>query len=169
MFIFLLLYAEIYIKMYRKVNGVYMKNWHTADITCALKKKGWSIRSLAAEYDISPNTLRQALYVSYPRGERIIAAALGVEPEQIWAERYAPKPVVTPEMRIKVDGSFQETQTGAFSVRELLNLGLKELPKTEQGLRAKAKAEKWAFITQRSAGRNGEVRLYLVPNLNQFA
>ena len=141
-----------------------MKNWHNADITCALKKKGWSFRSLAAEYDISPNTLRQALYVSYPRGERIIAAAIGVPPEQIWVERYAPKPVVTHEMRVKVDGSFKETQK-AFSVRELLNLGLNEFPKTEQGLRAKAKAEKWAFVTKRSAGRNGVVRLYLVPNL----
>ena len=45
------------------------KNWHRADIVAALKKKGWSLRAL--------------------KGERIIAAAIGVKPEEIWPERYA--------------------------------------------------------------------------------
>ena len=65
------------------------KNWHRADIVAALKKKGWSLRALSIEAGLSPNTLRSALTAPYLKGERIIAAAIGVEPEEIWPERYA--------------------------------------------------------------------------------
>ena len=65
------------------------KNWHRADIVAALKKKGWSRRALSMEAGLSPNTLRSALAAPYLKGERIIAAAIGVKPEEIWPERYA--------------------------------------------------------------------------------
>lgn len=41
------------------------------------------------EAGLSPNTLRSALAAPYLKGERIIAAAIGVKPEEIWPERYA--------------------------------------------------------------------------------
>ena len=35
------------------------------------------------------NGLRNALYRKYPKAERIIAGAIGVNPEDIWPSRYA--------------------------------------------------------------------------------
>jgi len=65
------------------------KNWHRADIVAALKKKGWSLRALSMEAGVPPNTLRGALAAPCLKGERFIAAAIGVKPEEIWPERYA--------------------------------------------------------------------------------
>ncbi len=62
-------------------------DWHRADILAALRKKGWSLRSLAAEGNVSYNTLKSALDKSYPKMERLIANAIGVPPEIIWAGR----------------------------------------------------------------------------------
>ena len=56
-------------------------DWHRADVVAALKKKGWSVRALSIASGLAPDTLRVALQVSYPKGERIIAAAIGVKPE----------------------------------------------------------------------------------------
>ncbi|HII3800452.1 TPA: helix-turn-helix domain-containing protein [Pasteurella multocida] len=64
-------------------------DWHRADIIAALKKNGWSLRSLAEECELSYSTLKSALDKSYPKCERIIANAIGVPPEVIWAERFA--------------------------------------------------------------------------------
>ena len=65
------------------------RDWHRADVVAALKKKGWSVRALSIEAGLAPDTLRVALQTSYPKGERIIAAAIGVKPEEIWPTRYA--------------------------------------------------------------------------------
>ena len=64
-------------------------DWHRADVVAALKQKGWSVRALSIASGLAPDTLRVALQVSYPKGERIIAAAIGVKPEEIWPNRYA--------------------------------------------------------------------------------
>lgn len=64
-------------------------DWHRADIVAALHKRGWTIASLARANDLAPTTLRSALDKSYPKSERIIAKAIGVAPEVIWAERFA--------------------------------------------------------------------------------
>lgn len=64
-------------------------DWHRADIVAALKKKGWSISALSRAVGLSSNTLKSALAAPYLKGERIIAAAIGVEPEIIWPSRYA--------------------------------------------------------------------------------
>lgn len=64
-------------------------DWDKADITYALRKQGWTLRSLAKESGVSYSTLRSALDKSYPKMENVIASAIGVEPEVIWAERYA--------------------------------------------------------------------------------
>jgi len=63
-------------------------DWHYADVQAALTKAGWTYRKLAAANGYSKNFDR------IPRGwrslpvERIIAAAIGLKPEQIWPSRY---------------------------------------------------------------------------------
>lgn len=64
-------------------------DWHRADVVAALHKRGWTVTKLAEAHGLSPSTLRSALEKSYPKSERIIANAIGVKPEEIWAERYA--------------------------------------------------------------------------------
>lgn len=64
-------------------------DWHRADIIAALKKRGWSIRALAAQANVHPTTLYGALVKPYPKSERVIADALGMKPEHIWPQRYA--------------------------------------------------------------------------------
>lgn len=62
-------------------------DWHRADILAALRKNGWSLRSLAQAGNVSYNTLKTALDKPYPKMERLIANAVGVAPEEIWAAR----------------------------------------------------------------------------------
>lgn len=74
------------------------EDWHRADILAELRKKGWSLRSLAAEGGVSYNTLKTVLDKPYPKMERLIANAIGVAPEIIWARRAAERnrrPVLT--------------------------------------------------------------------------
>ena len=73
-------------------------NWHKADILAELKKKGWTLRSLAAEGNVSYSTLKTVFDKSYPKMERLVANAIGIAPVIIWAERFAErnrKPVLT--------------------------------------------------------------------------
>lgn len=68
------------------------KDWHKADITAAVHKRGLTFRGLAlANGYRSPDACSQALHRPYPKVERIIAAAIGVAPETIWPSRYQGK------------------------------------------------------------------------------
>lgn len=64
-------------------------DWHPADIIAELKKSGTNLSALSKANGYSRNGLRNALYRSYPKAERIIAGAIGVKPEDIWASRYS--------------------------------------------------------------------------------
>lgn len=67
-------------------------DWHRADIVAALRKAGWSLRKLSTHHGYaSANTLSVALERPWPRGEQLIARALGLEPEAIWPSRYFDK------------------------------------------------------------------------------
>ncbi|TEW31423.1 transcriptional regulator [Histophilus somni] len=61
---------------------------HRADIRAGLEKKGTSFAQLGVENGLSKTTVRNALDKPYPKGERIIADALGLEPCDIWPSRY---------------------------------------------------------------------------------
>lgn len=63
-------------------------DWHRADIRAELEKRGKSLRQLSREAGLSENTLRNALDRKWPKGEKIIADAIGVKPEDIWPTRY---------------------------------------------------------------------------------
>lgn len=67
------------------------QDWHRADIRAELEKRGTSLRKLSREAGLSENTLRNALDRKWPKGEKIIAEAIGVAPETIWPSRYKNK------------------------------------------------------------------------------
>ncbi len=46
------------------------------------------MRGLSTSAGLKPDTLKNALHRSYPKGERIIADALNVTPASIWPSRY---------------------------------------------------------------------------------
>lgn len=63
-------------------------DWHKADIICGLWKRGTCMQRLSRESGYHPHALSMLLYRPWPKGERIIAAALGVKPHEIWPSRY---------------------------------------------------------------------------------
>ncbi|WP_313080759.1 DNA-binding transcriptional regulator SfsB [Atlantibacter sp.] len=65
-----------------------IKDWHSADIIAGLRKRGTSLAAESRKAGLSSSTLANALSRPWPKGERIIADALGVEPWLIWPSRY---------------------------------------------------------------------------------
>lgn len=63
-------------------------DWHPARIVYELRLKGWTLRKLSASKGWHPCSLNMALRRSWPKGERDIADALGLEPWDIWPSRY---------------------------------------------------------------------------------
>lgn len=64
------------------------KNWHSADIIAALHRKRLTLSAVSRQAGLSSSTLANALTRPWPRGEKLIADAIGVEPQEIWPERY---------------------------------------------------------------------------------
>ncbi|ELX4136166.1 helix-turn-helix domain-containing protein [Vibrio vulnificus] len=63
-------------------------DWHRADIVAALKKRDLSVRQLSRDAGLGENTLANALRMPWPKGERIIAEAIEMNPEDVWPSRY---------------------------------------------------------------------------------
>lgn len=65
------------------------QDWHRADIVAALRKRGWSLRRLSIHHGYrAPTQLTTALDRPWPKGQRLIAEAIGVDPAEIWPSRY---------------------------------------------------------------------------------
>lgn len=64
---------------------------HPADIVAAMKKRQTSLAELSRKVGLSSGTLANALKRPWPKGEFIIAAALGMHPSEIWPSRYFDK------------------------------------------------------------------------------
>lgn len=64
------------------------KDWHKAEIKCALEKKGITLSKLSRENGLSGDTLRNVFSRKWPKGEKIVAEAIGVKPQEIWPSRY---------------------------------------------------------------------------------
>lgn len=64
------------------------KGWHQADIIAGLRKKGTSLAALSRASGLSSSTLANALCRPWPKGEFLIAEAIGIHPSEIWPERY---------------------------------------------------------------------------------
>jgi Ner family transcriptional regulator len=65
-----------------------IQDWHRADIKAALEKKGLTFRKLSTQAGLKPDTLKNVLDRKWPKGELIIADAIGVAPSAIWPSRY---------------------------------------------------------------------------------
>lgn len=61
-------------------------DWHPADVIAALRKRGTSLRQLAAQNDYSH--IQRVLTSPWLAAEQIVAKALGMKPEEIWPSRY---------------------------------------------------------------------------------
>ncbi|GKX58666.1 helix-turn-helix domain-containing protein [Leminorella grimontii] len=64
------------------------QDWHAADVIAGLKKRGTSLAAVSRDAGLASSTLANALMRRWPKGERLIAQALGVAPEVIWPSRY---------------------------------------------------------------------------------
>jgi Ner family transcriptional regulator len=64
------------------------QDWHSADIIAGIRKKGTSLAALSRDSGLASSTLANALTRHWPKGERLIAEALGKQPEEIWPSRY---------------------------------------------------------------------------------
>ena len=65
-----------------------INDWERVDIIYALKKKGITLAALSRQSGLNSRTLNNALDRRYPKGEKIIAGAIGVDPKTIWPSRY---------------------------------------------------------------------------------
>ena len=63
-------------------------DWHPADVLAALKKRGHSLAGLSVAHGYHPTAAGKALKQPWPALERLIAAALGIDPQAIWPSRY---------------------------------------------------------------------------------
>ncbi|MEI2742758.1 MAG: helix-turn-helix transcriptional regulator [Candidatus Competibacter sp.] len=74
---------------YKKRTKPQEVDWHPADIVAALRKKGWSLRKLSTHHGYKqPTALANALRGRWPKGERLIAEAIGISAQEIWPARY---------------------------------------------------------------------------------
>ncbi|WNY88891.1 helix-turn-helix transcriptional regulator [Leclercia adecarboxylata] len=67
------------------------ENWHRADVLGAIRKRGGTLAKLSRDNGLHERTLYNALERHWPKGERIIADYIGVNPREIWPERYKDK------------------------------------------------------------------------------
>lgn len=63
-------------------------DWHHADIIAALRKRGTSLAAVSRSAGLSSSTLANALTRPWPKGEQLIAEAIGIDPWVIWPTRY---------------------------------------------------------------------------------
>ncbi|WP_429240542.1 helix-turn-helix domain-containing protein [Erwinia aphidicola] len=61
---------------------------HRAEIVAAIRIKGISIAALSRANGLASSILAIALSRKRPKGEKIIAEYLGLQPQDIWPERY---------------------------------------------------------------------------------
>jgi len=64
------------------------EDWHPADVLAALKKRGKTLAGLSRAHGYHATAAGKALKRPWPALEALIAAELGLEPEDIWPTRY---------------------------------------------------------------------------------
>lgn len=63
-------------------------NWHAEDVKARVRKGYGTLEALADKRGVAGAVLRACLRRPVPRGNRIIAAALGKEVHEIWPDWY---------------------------------------------------------------------------------
>lgn len=66
-------------------------DWHPADIIAAIRKKGSTLSAISRSAGLNSATLSNALSRRWPKGERLIAEFLEINPAEIWPSRYMKK------------------------------------------------------------------------------
>ena len=61
---------------------------HPTDIIALLRKRGSTLAALSRQSGLSSSMLANTLTKPWPKGEYLIADALGIEPSYIWPSRY---------------------------------------------------------------------------------
>jgi Ner family transcriptional regulator len=64
------------------------QDWHPADVLAALKKRGKSLSGVSLTHGYHATAAGKALKHPWPAVEALIAAAIGLPPEEIWPSRY---------------------------------------------------------------------------------
>ncbi|TVP10575.1 hypothetical protein AYI87_17590 [Shewanella sp. KCT] len=72
----------------RKNNSRISNDWHRQDILAEVRKACGSLTKLSKAHGLASNTLQNALDRKWPKGEQIIAEAIGVTAAEIWPSRY---------------------------------------------------------------------------------
>ncbi|UFT94275.1 helix-turn-helix domain-containing protein [Pectobacterium carotovorum] len=80
------------------------KDWHKADIIAALHKKSTSMAALSRSVGLSSSTLANVLTRPWPKGEWLVAGALGVHPAEIWPSRYYDTEGILLDRQAKIRG-----------------------------------------------------------------
>lgn len=60
-------------------------------VVAHLKIQGWSVARLSTHHGYHRGTLSNVFNTHWPKGERLIADALNMVPEDIWPSRYPSK------------------------------------------------------------------------------
>jgi Ner family transcriptional regulator len=71
-----------------------VSDWHPADVLAALKKRGHSLSGLSVAHGYHVTAAGKALKRSWPALETVIAAAIGIPPQEIWPSRYKTDAIV---------------------------------------------------------------------------
>lgn len=64
------------------------KDWSSKKVMGMLKAEGFVLAKMSREHGLASGTLANTLYRPWPKGQEIIAAALGRAPQEIWPSRY---------------------------------------------------------------------------------
>ncbi len=82
------------------------EDWEVSFIVTELKRQGYSLAAISRAAGLASPTLANTLYRPWPKGEWIIANALGVHPSVIWPNRYKnlKQPRVPRDVLFKNDG-----------------------------------------------------------------
>jgi Ner family transcriptional regulator len=65
-----------------------LEDWHPADVVAAIHKAGTTLSALSRQHGYHARSLQVVLRRAWPRGERIVAARVGLRPQAIWPSRY---------------------------------------------------------------------------------
>lgn len=65
-----------------------LTGWHPEDIKAAIRKRGWTLTSLAIHCGLPEAACRKALLEPYFAAELAIAEALSESPRSLWPDRY---------------------------------------------------------------------------------
>ncbi|WP_394706302.1 helix-turn-helix domain-containing protein [Breoghania sp.] len=92
------------------------RKWDQYSIAAEIRRRGSNLTKLARDAGEPECTCRQALLRCYRKGERIIARFLGVDPSELWPERYAKAPTGR-DTNAKRDGQQSQKEGAATDTR----------------------------------------------------